>query len=398
MENRESNILDYIYVIVKWKRFIILFSFLAAVSSVGFSLLLPKWYKAQATILIPNESSNIGTSGLLSQLGVGVTNFLDVSEEDNRYHAILQSRSVQEHIAKKFNLQELYQKRNLEETVRELRGHVNFGTTEEKAVYIEVEDRSPQRASDMTNEYVTHLDRLNKELQTEQAKSNRIFIENRVAQNVKEMKAAEDSLNVFQERYKVISLPEQIEAELKAYGDLYSTQQLKKIEYEMARVNLSSVNPDLMRIKSELDAIENNLRMFEISPESFKNSDYNPTFYVPFADIPQLFKEFARLQREVETQSTIYTFLTQQLEMAKLEEARDTPTLQILDRAVPPERKSRPKRSIFVLMITGIAFIFSISYAFTAEYFTRLGESSPEEREKLLAIKKMLIKRSRSDE
>jgi len=399
MEQRQNTVLDYIYVVVKWRKFIILFTFLAGVVTAGVSLMLPKWYKATATVLISADSPvSLGISSYINQFGSGAADFLKLGTEEDRYMAILQSRGAQEHIVSMFGLQEIYEAINMEETVRGLRGNVDFGKTRENAIYIDVLDKSEERASDMANAYVDYLDKRNKELQTEQARNNRIFIENRRNKNIEDIKAWEDSLNVFQEKYKVLSLPEQIEAELTTYSDMYSEMQVKKIEYDIARINLSEGNPVLRQLKLELDAYEQNLKRFELSPDNFRDTEYDPGFYVPFEDIPDRLIQFARLQREVETQNVIFEFITQQYELAKFQEARDTPTLQVLDRAVPPVRKAKPKRTILVLIGAGFAFLFAMSVAFTTEYFRRIGGGSPEEQQKVVAIRKMLGRKSARNE
>ncbi len=393
MEKRETTVLDYLYVIVKWRYFIILFTFIAGTITAGISLMLPEWYKATATVLISGESSGLGSSSLISQFGINAGNFLDLNTQDNRYLALLKSRNAQEHIAQKFDLKNIYKTENLEETVRVLRSNVNFGTTNEDAVYVEIEDKSPQRASDMANEYIGYLDKKNKELQTEQAHNNRVFIENRYFKNLDVLRSLEDSLHTFQEENNILSLPEQIAAQMESYSSMYEMFQLKKVQYEIGKVSSSPDNPLLKRIKTELDAYENNLRIFETNPEKFKDTEYDPGYYVPFEDIPAIFLRLGRFQREVETQKTIYAFLTQQVEFARLQEAKDTPTLQILDFAVPPERKSRPKRTLLVLAASGLTFLLTLFFAFTVEHFRRLGTISPEENEKARAIKKMLRKK-----
>jgi len=398
MKERETTLLDYLYILARWKKFIILFPFLAGVVTAGITLLMPKWYTATATILIPQDVSGMDVSSLMTNFDLSFGGFFNLGEKDNRYHAILRSRGAHEHVIRKFDLQDYYQTQNLEQTIRALRSHVSSGTTDEDALYVSVEDRSPRLASDMANEYVGYLDARNKDLQTEQARNNRIFIQTRLDQNIKDLRAAEDSLNAFQETYDVISLPQQIEAALTAYTSLYSELQLKKVGYDLARINLSENNPQLTALKSELDAIQKSLAQYEITADSFRDAEFKPSLYVPFDEVPRIAMKYARLKRDIETHNRLFAFLTEQFEFAKLQEARNTPTLQILDRAVPPDRKSRPKRTLIVLFFAGAAFLFAVCTAVTFEYFRRIHDTSPEERKKIEAILHVLRKKRRNDE
>lgn len=399
MSDKETNILDYLYTILKWKKFIFFFTFAVGVITAVITLVIPKWYSSTSTVLITEAQPGFSISSLLPggsiPFGGDLFNF---NEESQQYMAILNSRIAQEYIAGKFNLQEQYKQENLEETIRELRGHFDFGFTDEGAIYITVEDRSPVQASEMANSYVQFLDSLNIDLQTKQARNNRVFIQRRYDQNVIEMLKVENELELFQKRTKILSLPEQIEAALKVYGDLIALSITKKIELETLENSLAPGHSIIVLLQSEIQAMDNQIRQFEESSEFQDYGNESSKYIIPFGDIPQLEMDFFRLKREVEIQNTLFTLLTQQLEQAKIQEAKDTPTLMTLDKAIPAIKRSRPKRTLTVITFSGIAFLFVIFLVFTFEYINRLQKTSPHELEKMNAIRGLLSKKTNMNE
>jgi len=239
MTERETTILDYIYTIVKWWKFIFLFTFFVAVITAGVTLILPKWYRATATILVSQEQSGLSILTKLSTIpSLPFGGALDINTQSNQYLAILDSREAQKFVAEQYGLKKQYKTPNLEETIRMLRSHVNSGLTDQGCIYINVEDTSPEQASDMANAYVYYLDSLNIRNQTEQARNNREFIQGQLVSTKEQLQAAEDTLEAFQNQSGIISLPEQLKAVITIYAGLISQLDLKEIEYETMSKNL----------------------------------------------------------------------------------------------------------------------------------------------------------------
>jgi len=399
MPDKETNILDYLYTVLKWKKFIFFFTFTVGTMTAVITLILPKWYSSTSTVLVTETQQGISISSLLPGGSIPFAGDLfNLNEESQQYMAILESRIAQEYIARKFNLQEQYKQDNLEDTIEELRGHFEFGLTDEGAIYLTVEDRSPIHASEMANSYVQFLDSLNIDLQTKQARNNRVFIQRRYDQNVIEMFKAENNLELFQKENNILSLPAQLEAALNAYSDLKALSITKTIELETLENTFAPGHPGIVQLRSEIRSMDNHIRQFEGNSEYQGFNDDNTKYLVPFADIPELEMDFFRLKREVEIQNTLFTLLTQQLEQAKIQEAKDTPTLMTLDIAIPAIKRSRPKRTVIVLAVSGLAFLFVIFLVFTLEYINRLQKTSPHEQEKMHAIRGLLSKKSNMNE
>ncbi|KPK95973.1 hypothetical protein AMJ80_02600 [bacterium SM23_31] len=399
MPERETTILDYIYTIVKWWKFIFIFTLTVGVITAGITLTLTKWYRATATIIISQEQSELSILTKLSTIPyLPFGGALDINTQSQQYLAILDSRIAQEFVAERYSLQKQYKTSNLEETTRILRSHVDFGLTDQGCIYINVEDTSPVQASEMANAYVHFLDSINIKNQTEQARNNRQFIQDRLDSTEIQLQAAEDSLESFQKLNDIFSIPEQVAAGIKSYAELFAQKVAKEIELETIGMNLSKDHPARILLENEINSIQKRLDAYEKKPELLEGAEDNAAFFLPFAESPRLEKEYVRLKREVEKQNAIYTILTEQVEQAKIQEARDTPTLLPLDEAVPPERRSKPRRTITVLIMSALAFIFAMVLTFSFEYINRVQSSSPAEQEKLQAIRRLISRKPKGNE
>ena len=117
--------------------------------------------------------------------------------------------------------------------------------------------------------------------------------------------------------------------------------------------------------KKENSALNKQLTVMEYGPQS--NISETGNIFHSFSDIPELGTQLLRLKRELSIQNTLFTFLTQQYEEAKIQEARNTPTVQVLDIAVEPENKYKPFRVLIVLFSFIFSIIFSSSIAFSLD-------------------------------
>jgi len=127
-------------------------------------------------------------------------------------------------------------------------------------------------------------------------------------------------------------------------------------------------NPYILNLDQQIKAIEKQLSAIEFGVKTKNRNEFGAGFSVPFSQLPQLSLELARLTRTFKVQEAIYELLTQNFEQAKLLELRDTPTVQILDVAAPPEKKSWPKRTLIVIFAFVLSFAFSVLLAFVLEY------------------------------
>jgi len=372
MEEKEFKLIDFINLLVKWKKRILINCFVVCFFTAIYVLIMPQTYTSFSVILPPTNQLGSGLSSLISNLPVGglASGLMGgATDETNTFIAILNSRSLMESVAKKFNLLERYKEKNLEETIKTLRDNVVIEVLDEGTIAVGVKALTPyfpldhkkdtarNLAADMANYIISELDRINKEIQTTQAKYNRLFIEKRYFQNLDDMEKAEHDLQDFQEKYDAIALPEQVQAAIIAAADLKAQAIAKETELGALKTTLRKDHPEIKKAQLELNELKRSLK--KMSNGGFEDSE-SFNLFPNFKQTPELGIKYIQLQRELEVQMKLYEFLLQQYEQAKLQEAKDTPTVQVLDEAIPPIKRSSPKRSLTVLAMGFITGILSI--------------------------------------
>lgn len=303
------NILDYLAILLKWRRFLVVNVLILTVLTAGISLLISNRFKSTTTLLPPKQRGG-SLQGSISQIArdflpLGSLGKLGTPQEAYDYLAVLQSYTAMKKLVTKFNLAEVYEiepRTSVEKTIKAVRDYVEFTIEEEGTISITVWDQDPQRAADMANFLVEVLNEISIRLGTQEAKDNRIFVEKRYLKVLDDLRSAEDSLKTFQRRYGIYSIQEALSGKF-----------------------LSS--------------------------------------FVPLEKVPELTMQYIRLYRDLEIQNKILEFALPLYEQAKVDEQKEIPVVLVLDQAVPGERKDTPKRMLIVLASTvlfGILLVLTI--------------------------------------
>lgn len=399
MEDKQPQFIDYFAILVNWRNFLIKVFFIVCFIAAGYSLMMPKTFEANATIFPPSQDDGLGLSSLLGSLNLPFSNLLGggFTPEAQNFLAIINSRTMMEKIAKKFSLQERYSADNLEETVRALREKLEVNVNEEGTITVTAEadtkflpseedqDKARQTARDMANFIIDELDKANRTYKTEKAMNNRIFIENRYNQNLTDLKNAETALNLFQKEYGAIDLPTQARESIAAAANLKAEVIAKEIEVNSLEEFFSTNHNAYRQSRIQLNEMKKKYQEF-IFGASNGTTEMVKDIFIPFQAIPDLGLQYARLYRNVLLQEKLLEFILPLYEQAKIQEAKDTPTLQVLDEAVIPIRRSKPRRTLFVLFWGMLSMILSIGYIFVVENVERLRHTSPEKYEKIANI------------
>jgi tyrosine-protein kinase Etk/Wzc len=389
-ETSASVLIDFLSVIIKYRKFIFRFILFITVITTGIALLLPKWYKSTASVF-PAEKADLlggleGIASLAKSFSPGkALSSLSGNSETDRYVAILKSATVLNAVIQKFDLVHVYDITSypMEKTAKELLSNVEFTVETEGNLTITVYDNDPQRAADMANYFVEMLNTKNTELQVQNAHGNRQFIEERYKKNLSDMAAAEDSLKTFQKNYGVIALPEQVEASIKAVAEITGQLAIKEVQANVLRRTQSLDNPTLRATQIEIDEIRNKLSQMN-SGVNFSKNEMN--VFVPFSKMPDLGSEYIRRFRDVEIQYKILQFITPLYEQAKVEEKRQTPSVLVLDKAGPAERKSKPKISLFCLLGFTCSLLIALFIVYFLEFIERMKKVFPVETNRFKVI------------
>ncbi len=330
MRGQTHVVMDALSVIVHWKNFIVCNVLVVTIVAVAVSLLLPKWYKATASILPPKERDVFGAMGSASSILKGLTG-RGAGQGGNSYNffAILKSRTAKEEVVRRFGLCDVYgiKDSSMEDAVKELTANTGFEVQEDDNITVDVLDKDPQRAAEMANYFVELLNTMSIDLGTREARNNREFIEKRVLTARQELHDAEDSLQRYQERSGIIIAPEESGAGISAIAELYGMKAKKEIELAIYRRSMSEDNPGVRQLEVELAELQKNLARF-----------------------PEIGIGTLRLYRNVMIQQKILEFLVPMYEQAKVDQQKDVPVLLVLDKAVRAERKVKPQRTLIIFL------------------------------------------------
>ncbi|PIY87467.1 MAG: chain length determinant family protein [Nitrospirae bacterium CG_4_10_14_0_8_um_filter_41_23] len=385
----EINLFDYLIVLLKRKRLIIGITLGAAIITAIISLIMPPIYRAETKILPPQQGSSMATQ-FLSQLGsaaglVGgaVGGAVGIKTPNDLYIGLLKSRLVLDGVIDRFKLMELYKTKSRENARRGLADTLKARDDKKSGIItIGVEDKDPKRAADMANAFVEELKNMNKGLAVTEAGQRRLFFEEQLKDTKEALIKAEDSMEGFQERTGAIKIDEQAKAVIEGIANLRAQIAAKEVGLKVMRTYATPQNPDIQRAEEELRGMREQLGRLET-----RSGGHNPDPLMPTGRIPALGTEYIRKLREFKYQEALYEILLKQYEAARLDEARDAAIIQVIEKAIPPEKRVKPKRKQMVMIATFSGLFFSVFAAFFMEYIEKL-KSNPEDKVRLEAIKK----------
>ena len=366
-EEEEINLLELLRVIARRKMVIIRICAAAVIIAICYSLTLKNIYTASAKILPPQKESGGGLSGLLSQAG-GLAALAGgmggMGGSADLYIGILKSRSVADAVIKRLNLQKEFKAKTIDDTRKILEAAVKFKAGKDGIISIDADSNDPQKAAQLANTFVDELGRRSVELNLSKAGAERIFLEKRLEVVKQDLRNAENDMKAFQERYKTFKADSQATVAIEGIARLKAEIITKEAQLASLRNTMTDENSDVMTLKAGIARLKSQLG----SMTGSGGSDVIPAV----GNIPALGVEYYRKMRELKTQEAIFEQLTKQYEVAKINEAKDTSSVQVLDDAVVPLKKSKPRRSLIVILAAVTAFFASIFIVFIQEYFSKL--------------------------
>jgi uncharacterized protein involved in exopolysaccharide biosynthesis len=348
--------------------------------------LLPKWYTATAKIMPPQQSQSnaVAILGQLGALSGGAGQALGLKNPSDVYVAILKSRTVADSLVKRFDLKSVYDEDYVVEARKELARNSSISSGREGIITIEVEDRDPKRAAEIANAYVVELHGLTVNLAVSEAGQRRFFFEGQLKKAKNDLTVAEVELKKFTQDSGLVNPQGQIGLSVAAAAALRAQIAAKEIQLSAMRTFATDTNPDLRRTLQELGGLQSELAKMEKNATSGKGD-----VMVPFGKAPEVGLEYVRRYRDMKYFETLYEVLAKQYEIARIDEAKDATLIQILDPAVPPERRSKPQRTIIVVASVLLAGILIVLWVLLADATTR-ARTSPEIDQKFRALRNLL--------
>ena len=367
----EINLLELLRVVVRNLPLIAKITTAAVILSVVYSLTLKNVYTARTTLLPPQkDSGGGGAAALMAAMGGGLAGLAGgLGGTADLYLGILKSRSVTDAVIKRLDLQTEFKSNNADSTRAALQGIVKFQAGKDGIITITADYTDPAKTALFANTFVDELQKKSQQLNLTKASTERSFLDKRLVVVKQDLKKAEEEMKTFQEKNKTIKADSQAAAAIEGIARLRAEIVSKEVQLAALRNSMTDESSEVRTLLAGLSKLKSQLN-------AMSGSGSGGGVIPSVGNAPSIGVEYIRRLRELKTQEALYEQLTKQFEIAKINEARDSSAIQVLDEAVTPLRKSKPKRSLIVILSAVTAFFCSIFLVFIKEYLAKL---SPED-------------------
>jgi len=326
------------------------------------AFLLPKKFESTTQLMPPDSQSTSGMAmlaALTAKTGGGLGgiagDLLGMKSSGALFIGILRSHTVEDRLVERFELKKVYWAK-LDESARRKLDESTLISEDRKSgiINITVTDGDPKRAAAMAQAYVDELDRLVAQLSTSSARREREFLESRLKAVQVDLEEAEKEFSQFSSKNGAIDIKEQGRAMVEAAATLEGQLIAAKSELEGLKQIYTDNNVRVRSTRARIAELQNQLEKIGGKGESALSagSARNDSFYPSIRKLPLLGVQFADLYRRTKVQEAVFEALTQQNELAKVQEAKETPSVKVLDVAKVPEKKSFPPRLLIMFLCT----------------------------------------------
>lgn len=362
------GLLDTLIVLAKRKRLVLGLPFAAGLTALLISFFVPNTYTAVAKILAPKQNQSMSAMFLNQMGGLAALagDSLGVKDPNETYVAMLKSRSVADAIISKFSLQSVYRGSTLSDARKELAKRSSISVGHDSVISIEIEDHDPNRAAAIANEYYAQFDKLNTEILTNNAAQRRQYFETELEKARDQLTEAETDLKATQERTGLIDVSDQAKAIIGSVTNLRAQITAAEIRLQGMRTFATEQNPEVIRLEKELAGLKSELAKAQAGDSGGKGDIEVPTSKVPSAGL-----EYIRKYRQVKYYETLLELISKQYELARLEESNSVSAVQVMDKAIAPEKKSSPKRFLIAMIAFLLGGFVSVTAALLQEAYQR---------------------------
>jgi len=367
---REISVLDLALVFGENRRILILVPLLAGLIALGVSFAIRPTFTGTTKILLPQQQTG-AAAALANQLNTlaGLAGGVGMKNASDTYVAMMKSRTVADRLLKRFGLKEVYQATDDDGARAALASRTAIFAGKDNLITVSTEDHDPKRAADLANAYVDELRNLTQTLAVTEASQRRLFFEGQLKQAKEDLTKAEVALRssgVSEATLKTVP-----QSALEALARLKAQITAQEVKLAALRGYMTESNPDVMRAQQELAALR-----FQLS-RSEQNDSHKPGS----ADT-----EYVAKFRDFKYQETLYELMARQTELAKLDEARDGAVIQVVDVALPPERKSKPRKAMIATLTTLVTFLLMVLVVFVKQVL-RNAQTNAETSSKLARLR-----------
>ena len=380
--------MELLLILSRRKKTILQVTLAVAVITAVVMFLIPNTYTATATI-VPPEQKQSSLGAMLGQIGsiAGLTDSdLGLKNPGDLFIGMLHSRTIQDRLIDKFDLRKVYRVKRYQDARKKLDAHTYIVAEKEGLISISVDDHDPSRVAAMANAYVDELHTLNSQLAISEAGQRRLFYEEKVNAERDALSLAEVQLKQAEERTGLLQPDAQARVIIQSVADMRAQVAELEVQIEAMRTYATKDNPELRRAEQQLAGLRAQVAKMQRSGGQSSNGDLD----LPTRELPQAELEYLRRARDLKYHEALYEFLGKQLEAARIDEAKDAVVVQVVDKAVVPERKSGPHRITIILLAALVAFLLACAGLLISESLRRHQEQDSQFRARLALLRHYL--------
>jgi tyrosine-protein kinase Etk/Wzc len=384
---RKLDLLDVLLIFARRKWLILGWALAGLVIAIIALLRAPTLYKSQATIMPPQQEQS--SSALLSQLGAltafsAVGSNLGLKNPADLYVSILQTNLVADNMVNRFHLMDVYKIPDRDGAAGMLRKRSKFVAGKDGLMQIIVEDKDPQRAATLANGYADELFNQNNRLAIGSASQRRLFFEQQLAQEKDHLADAEVAMKQTQQSTGVLQLSGQAQNIISQEANIQANITSREVQLGALLSSSTEQNPEVVRLRTEVAGLREQLQQLQKGTGGAMLSQH---------EFPAAGLAYIRKERDVQYHQTLYDLLARQLEAARIDEAKATPTVQMVDPPQVPKVRSWPKPLVFIL-VGLVAGTMLGCIRVTVVYLYEYAETDPRLRDRYMEVKRAMHLRS----
>ncbi|NLW18466.1 MAG: hypothetical protein GXY81_02120 [Candidatus Cloacimonetes bacterium] len=385
MEKREFDFFELIRILLKNRKFIIIFVAVVSVAAIVYSLLTPQIWSSGASFYVVGDQST-GLPFDIKGLGGLTSSLLSADNSQSAINSVsaMKSREFSEGVIRRFDLIKYYKitendsLKAMDLALKKLRKKtMSIGyNTSTSLVTVSAETKDRRLSKDIVDYYLAQLDVYNREQKVTKGRMNREFLEHRVQDTRAEVDSLLLAVKDFQTKHNAIDIETQTASLIGSYADVISAKMQADIELDLARKNYAADSPIVADLKARSEALGRQIRELEAGSTAVK-----PRYLIDIASLPNLGNQYAQLKLNLAIKEKVFEFLYPQYEAARLEELRDMPTLEILDSPRESGMRVRPKRALLCVIAFGLAFVVAVLLTLVKNAFEQNKDRLLEKRE-----------------
>jgi tyrosine-protein kinase Etk/Wzc len=386
----DLGFLDFLIIVIQRKKLIAAVTAIFTASALAIAFLLPQEFTATVIILPPQGNSSMSSilanqlAGMSAVSGMA-SSALGLKNVNDMYVAMMKSRSVEEAVIKRYGLESEYHQRYLVDARKALEKHAQIdGSTKDGLIRLKFSDRNPDRASEIANGYVEQFRSLSQNLAITEASQRRVIFETQLGKTKADLENADEALKQTQLSTGMVQVDGQARALIDSAARLRAQVVSKQVQIEAMRSYAGDENPALTQAQSELEGLK--AQFAKLVGSQGNGTD---DLFVSKGEVPEAGLEYIRRLRDVKYYEAIFDVLARQLELAKLDEAKEGAFIQVVDPAAPPELRSSPRRGLIAIAGLAVGFTFGIMLALLQGGLVRM-QHNPVTRYKLELVKQSL--------